>query len=551
MYRVDFNSEYVLSRILSDFSTSEAVLKKDTGQFFTEDVILLNILIKYVDFTRKYFTLLDPSCGIGDILLHSIKKYMDSWKTKLPERELISNIFRNFYGYDINPNACLAAKYRIFTLIKSEFGNVVNNFDFNNLNIFSLDFTIKENLRNSYNYFDYIVSNPPYITYYGKHAKRITQEKKKYYISKYNFIENKNKDNRLNSSMFFIENSLELLRKNAIACFILDISFFEPPYRQIRKFILNNSSILEIFDNIEKFEGVFSGQIILTLKKLNNPNNVIKWINFQTQERKQNVYEMDRDYRFTKPKNKFDIYLIEKIKKDSLPLSYFLGKREIRTCAVLTGKTKQFVFNAVDNNSSNNFYPFLEGSKGLPERFTITENGKLLEYNYEKQIKISNEFKKELEKQGVKNKKRIGLGDELAYRNPKIFIRQSAKKLICAYTEKPMSANNSIYVIFKKEDTSENRKFLKYLTSLLNSEILTFFALQENIIRIQKGKIPQIRLSDLYNLPIKVKIVDNIIRYGGKRDFERLNKEVAKIYDISDDELEYIVAQNNRSNLEE
>ena len=72
------------------------------------------------------------------------------------------------------------------------------------------------------------------------------------------------------------------------------------------------------------------------------------------------------------------------------------------------------------------------------------------------QIKISNDFKVELEKLGVKNKKRVTLGDKDAYLSPKIFIRQSAKKIIATYTDKPFAANNSIYILTNKKNNPEN-----------------------------------------------------------------------------------------------
>lgn len=53
----------------------------------------------------------------------------------------------------------------------------------------------------------------------------------------------KKKNNKFNLSMFFIENSLDLLKKNGKLSFILDISFFEDAYIDIRKYLLDNYTI--------------------------------------------------------------------------------------------------------------------------------------------------------------------------------------------------------------------------------------------------------------------------------------------------------------------
>jgi len=525
--------------------------KKLNGVFYTDNEKILNELTKNINFEKSIFKIVDPSCGEGDILIYLIKKYINSFKKLHNTNTLIRNIFSNFYGFDIDSNACLLTKYKIYTALKKFFNeNILNEFNFNNLNIFHSDFTLKSNIQKFKNYFDFVVGNPPFITYYGKQAKPLIREKKQYYIDNYNFIVNKKNDNRLNSSMFFIENGMSILKKNGVLNFILDISFFEPPYQQIRNFI-NRYKILKITDNIKGFKNVYSGQLVISVsKRSKQENSIVKWKDFET---KKILKIQNRGFNFIKPLFGKDDLIINKIKKDSKNLSNFFDKKEIRTNAVLTGRTNDFIYDCIPNNSINNFYPFIEGSKGLPDKFYINiPSNRYLEYNYKKQLKISDEFKIELEKRGVKNKKRIGLGDEVAYKNPKIFIRQSAKKLICAYTEKSLSANNSIYVIFKKLNLSQNQFLLKYISCLLNSEILTFYAIKTNIIRMNKGKIPQIRLSDLYRLPIKLSdkkamqnIIDCIYNRNNIKDLNKMNNLITTIYNINQKELNYILDFNN------
>ena len=90
------------------------------------------------------------------------------------------------------------------------------------------------------------------------------------------------------------------------------------------------------------------------------------------------------------------------------------------------------------------------------------------------------------------------------------------------------AANNSLYVFSLRENSDEAVQFLKYLTGLLNSELITFYAQQEKIIRYSKGKQPQIKTSDLYTIPIPedkslqskvISLVDKIYQKNGS-EFE-------------------------------
>ena len=147
-------------------------------------------------------------------------------------------------------------------------------------------------------------------------------------------------------------------------------------------------------------------------------------------------------------------------------LDYYFPNKALRTCCALTGRTEDFLVSKT-KKTSNIIFPFLEGSKGIKNKFASPSTDKYIEYNYELQLEISNQFKEELEKLGVKNKKRVTLGDKDAYLAPKIFIRQSANDIITTYTEESFSANNSIYVLTNKKYDEESKRFLKYTCGIL------------------------------------------------------------------------------------
>lgn len=199
-------------------------------------------------------------------------------------------------------------------------------------------------------------------------------------------------------------------------------------------------------------------------------------------------------------------------------------------------------------------FPYLEGSKGLGNKFGKLNAKRYLNYDYDLQIKISNQFKHELTLLGVKNKKRVTLGDRECYLSPKIFIRQSAKELIASYTEEKYAANNSLYILTNKDYTEKNKELLKYVCALLNSNLLTYYAQKKRIIRMGNGKTPQIKIGDLQKLRINIdeiifdrliKLVDNILFQEPISDtyyniINEINRLVYNSYNMTKEEIEVI-----------
>jgi hypothetical protein len=79
----------------------------------------------------------------------------------------------------------------------------------------------------------------------------------------------------------------------------------------------------------------------------------------------------------------------------------------------------------------------------------------------------------------------------------KIFVRQSASRLTATIGESGFCAEYSAFSLIS--DTHS----LSYLLGLLNSRLLTYYALETNIILHQAGTQPQIRKSGIETLPLR------------------------------------------------
>lgn len=154
---LDFNhlDKSFINSLISTFDKQIKTQQKNNGEFFTKNEKLLEELEYNINLNKERFCFVDPSCGSGDILLHFIKKYIKHWKNKKSIDNIIENIFYNFYVFDINPTACLITKYRIYIVIKEYFEkSVIDNYNFNGLNIYCLDFTLKESIKKYLHLFD-------------------------------------------------------------------------------------------------------------------------------------------------------------------------------------------------------------------------------------------------------------------------------------------------------------------------------------------------------------------------------------------------------------
>lgn len=199
-----------------------------TGQYYTNKKIVEYILEGKT--LEDGETFLDPCCGSGAFLM--------SVKTNTPAC---------LYGFDINPVAVMVAGTNL--LVKySEYDFIPNVYclDFL-LNNYSLD-RMGNRIPSS---FDNIYTNPPWGT-----------DKEGEYARLYPNITSKER-----SSMVILH-SLERLSTNGNLYFLLPMSLLKiKTHRDIRKYMLSNSTIIKIDLYDDRFDGVFTNFFSIKLKK--------------------------------------------------------------------------------------------------------------------------------------------------------------------------------------------------------------------------------------------------------------------------------------------
>lgn len=528
--------------------------------FMTCNLKTVDKIIRIVDFNDKDLfskKFLEPSCGNGILIVRLLEKVFESNITIEKAKGFIES---SLFFVDIEENMIETTKHNIAKLFrqrfKIEYTGRFNSYVFdytqrllpkhNTL----FDSVLDVPLTKLISKVDYIIGNPPYVSLYGRRDRKKDEAQRIYYLSRFSQFPDSLKNGKINFVMLFIEQSVDLLREGGKLSFIIDLAFFETAYQHTRKYLLKHTRILSIEYNIRDFE-VASGQVIIQIQKEKVNTNFVSIINAGNNARIKVNQSMwanpDDQYKFRFNLCSTNSKIIDKIKQNEFPsLKELYPHKNLRTCAMLLNMEDQFVSER-DGDISVGFYPYYEGSKSLSEKYCNLHFKKYFHYNKVLQDRINDKLKKELATRGVKNKKRIGLGESIVYENPKIFIRQSAKQIISTYDQTISSANNSLYVFTLRDSSETSIRFLKFLCGLLNSELITFFAQQMNIIRYSKGKQPQIKISDLYSIPVPTdkvfqdKIAQLVERvYANKQNDQYINeidKQTYKMFGVSSSEI--------------
>ena len=414
--------------------------------------------------------------------------------------------------------------------------------------------------------FDIVIGNPPYIVWYSRQAKKISRNEEMALRTYYNFLRGESKKLRIQSVMFFLEKGYDLARERGIITYIVDFNFHEHPFLAIRKYLVDKVKILTIVNGIQGFVNVASGQVIIVLEKSNQPVNqhkvkIKEGIGGQIALVQQKYFNnIQRGYKWNFDKTE-DI--INKIEKDSLPLS----RKLIVNSGVAVNATKEgkklFILPHKDNKC--NCFPLLEGGKSIPYSFCKPRFYSYLNYDKKLEKELNDLFDKNYYKRKFSHQRPFNIRDIKEFDRPKIFLRQSDFKLTATYSEDLLFSNYSIFHIF---DANNDKRKIKFILGIINSKLMTYYAIKRDIILIKPGKIPQIRSGQrgplgIRQLPIKhtspdvqreiINLVDRIIAIHNKgfslssKDWEKVNQlenqidqKVYELYGLTEEEINIV-----------
>lgn len=572
------------------------VNRRGQGVFYTPKEIVgyivnntLGGILKYSKPNAiKHIKILDPACGSGSFIVDVMGKlnasYIKNIKdyNELSPNEKLDIIKDNIYAVDLDEKAVAIAKLNIYLELLTQKGQIsikahrellpelksnikVGNsliddtaVDKNNAFKWAEEFpTIFKNGG-----FDVIIGNPPYVSYNMKGGERMNDETFDFYKKSYAFLLNIKEKPRLNTMMFFVEKALKNLKPNGKLGFILNQNFLNiNSFKEIRKYILDNAEIDIIVTDVEFPNVIADTFIIILTKKQPNPTHKIKWVpDILTpdvhKELLQASFLKNDDFAFIT--GSYD-ELLKKIENGTSPLDKVAFVRrgmQITKEDFLSNTANSQKYHKCISNDNLNRYSLVWPSKIQTEGI---QRKKFIIFDKDLERSVN----QRLIKSGSKT--RIGVGkDDTRFNKEKLLVRQAPPQpLLCAtFDAEKYYTDYTVHVINGKEIP------LKLILAILNSKLMTFYAIQKKLLYSGKKRVPQIMAKKLKRLPIKStknsdtisKLVDKIlslnkqlIEFGDKRTSERekLEKEVLKtdneindlvyqLYDITEEEKKII-----------
>ena len=469
-------------------------------------------------------TIVDPACGSGAFLNEALNflidehKYIDELEAKLTGSSIAfayhseSILENNLFGVDLNEESVEIAKLSLW-LRTAEPNRKLNDLS-NNIKCGNSLIDDPEIAGNkAFNWekefpqifakggFDVVIGNPPYVDNRGFDKNVLNYLYSIYPNSFKKAGTEKFKTTKLNLIALFIELNNKILKVNGLTSFIFHKNIFKTnSYTSIREYILNNYDILLLTDwGAGQFQDVVAETATFVLRKGSIVDDKIKIeffnINNKFLENEQNQSSFKNSYEFI-----FGIYatsndrnLLYKIEKKSKILENFVHINN----GIVTGNDKKYL----SFNCENNFYKKAVRGKDIKRYSRLSEN----EYIFYKKDEL------------------LRARDENIFlANEKLIMQMINIHFIITYDNEKYYNLGTTYAITKKENSKTD---LKYLLSILNSELIKFYYLKK--FTNESSLTNAISTQNLFNIPIKEISIENQQPFIEKADqMLSLNKEL-------------------------
>ncbi|HDS30357.1 MAG TPA: hypothetical protein ENN67_04855, partial [Firmicutes bacterium] len=218
------------------------------------------------------FRLLEPACGAGYFLLAAYRRMKREYIRNGFSASLANRIILSWRiaAIDIDPSALLVALAAILQEGGDEIDGALTDSPIL-IPFYCADFLYKDLDGGSTSLgkilatgIPAIVGNPPYVSFYAKRAKAISEREKKYYQSVYRMGKG-----RINTYCLFIERAFDLLPPSGVLGFIVpNTLLIMKSYEPLRRYLLENGWLKSIVDlSLKVFPEVEVPTCILTVEK--------------------------------------------------------------------------------------------------------------------------------------------------------------------------------------------------------------------------------------------------------------------------------------------
>ena len=432
---------------------------------------LLDQLQQYRDWLLQ-ITILDPACGSGAFLNAALQflmkehKLIDEMETKVSgysiqfqdvENSILEN---NLYGVDINEESVEIAQLALWLRTAKphrKLNSLNQNIKCGNSLISDpaiagdKAFNWQEQFPKVFERggFDVVIGNPPYVR-----PHYLKDDVKHHLWKQYQTYERK-----ADLYVCFMENALKLVKDNGFASYIVSDGWLRlDSFEQIRKYVLQNASVLQIVDfTKDVFESAAVKTCIFVFQKGVIPNNVLQSAVIDDKVDLNNIdYHPIRQEAFNSTyKNVFDLSIDEAssmLKNKTQTISQPLGELFSLSFGLKTGDDERFL--TLDPSLSTDCKKLVRGAD--INRWTIDFKGEYVIYQPE-QMRAN------------KNTARPGTAER--FEQPKVLVRDTGGGLMATYDDSAYYVKDVIII----EEEEKSPRLLKALAILLNSKLLRWY----------------------------------------------------------------------------
>lgn len=219
--------------------------------------IYVNQMLDYIEYSENLYgkKVLENSCGEGNILLQVVKRYILSGrKENYSCREIELGLSRDIVAYETDI-ACIR-------LCKKRLNKLVNQYGLRKIkwNIQKKDF-LREN---SCDIYDYVIGNPPYITYHDMTAEQRELLKNCFSTCK---------KGRSDYCYAFIEASIKALAPEGRLVYLVPYSIMTNKFAaDLRRFMLPYITQIYDYRTIKIFQEALTSSVVIICEKRKEEN---------------------------------------------------------------------------------------------------------------------------------------------------------------------------------------------------------------------------------------------------------------------------------------
>ena len=467
-----------------------------------------NLLMQYREWLLG-ITILDPACGSGAFLNAAFKflkgeheKVFEMMKKitgfELPLDQIDNEILEhNLYGVDINEESVEIAQLALWLRTAKPHRK---------LNTLSANIKCGNSLisdpaiagEKAFNWqeefpqvfakggFDVVIGNPPYVR-----PHYLKDEMKKHLWNAFQTYERK-----ADLYVCFMETALKLVKDKGFTSFIVSDGWLRlDSFGQIRKYVLQNASVLQIVDfTKDVFESATVKTCIFVFQKGLIENNILQSAVIDDKVDLNNIeYHPIRQEAFKATyKNVFDLSIDESSSmiKDKMQInSQPLGASFNLAFGVKTGDDERFL--TFNPSVSPDCKKLVRGAD--INRWTIVFKGEYVIYQPE---------------QMRANKSTARPGTAERFEQPKVLVRDTGGGLMATYDDSAYYVKDVIII----EEEGKSAKTLKVLAALLNSKLLRwYYETTFPTLHVQRDELASLPIPNMGNTEELASLTDTML----------------------------------------